>query len=145
MLRSRYTLLFAIFLFIVSLLALDGPPKNNIHIEKNPSHEKLVSNDVYSWMTWEKEPSTFPWQFTERERVYVVEGTVHIRQDGSDQVHILEKGDYAEFAPGLRCIWEVKEPFKKHVTLEKDTLGRIYWTTVFKIKAIPRRLKKLLT
>jgi uncharacterized protein len=145
MLRSRFSLFFIPLFTIVMLLGHDGPPDNSIHIVKKPSEAMLASENVYTWNTWEKEPSTFPWQFKEKEKVYVLAGKVHITHEGSDQVYVLKKGDYAEFAAGLRCIWEVKEPFKKHVTLEKNMLGNIYWTIVFKIQSAGRKIKKTLT
>jgi uncharacterized protein len=143
MTRKRFSLFLITLIISLILIGQDSPPANSIYIEKNPSKATLAEHDVYSWMTWEKEPSTFPWQFTEKELVYVVEGKVKIRPEGSDQVYVLEKGDFASFAPGLRCYWEVTEPFKKHVTLEKDFLGKLYWTAAFKIQAIPRHIKKL--
>jgi uncharacterized protein len=144
MTRNRFSLLLITLLVSILLIAFDGPPANSIEIEKNPSKDKLSQLNVSSWMTWEKEPSTFPWQFPEKELVYVLEGKVNIWQEGSNKVYVLEKGDFATFAPGLRCYWQVTEPFKKHVIHEKDFVGRMYWTTAFKIKAIPRRIKKIL-
>lgn len=140
--RSRLYLLLTPFLFVISLMAIDKPQENSIQIISSPSQEHLAQQGVYQWQTWDKEPSKFVWQFAETEKAYVLKGKVHIRPEGSSQVFVLKKGDFVTFAPGLRCHWDVKEPFKKHVTHEKDFLGSTYWKVAFKVQAISRLMKE---
>jgi len=46
-----------------------------INVEK-PSNEKLKSLGVDKWSPWECEPSTFDWEYDEKETCYVLEGKV---------------------------------------------------------------------
>jgi uncharacterized protein len=133
--------IFGLILLIV-VMAGDEPPENAVMIEKNAHHQTLARHDVFSWQTWEKEPSKFVWQFAEKEKAYVLEGKVYIRAHGSDEVYLLEKGDFVTFAPGLRTYWHVVEPFKKHVTHEKNVVQRIYWKLAFKVQSTVRLFKE---
>lgn len=83
-----------------------------VKIEK-PTQEKLKKEDVSSWPIWEKEVSRFDWYYDEPETCYFLEGEVEvIAEDGKK--YTIKKGDWVEFPEGLKCIWNVKKPVRKH-------------------------------
>lgn len=86
---------------------------SKIIVERNPSPERLQSLGVSSWPTWSKEVSTFPWTYGEQEVAYVLEGEVTVTPDGGTPVSF-GKGDLVTFPAGLSCVWEVKQPLRKH-------------------------------
>jgi uncharacterized protein len=129
-------------LIIALFMAFDAPPNASITIIKNPDHTFLNAQKVHTWPTWEKEPSTFVWQFAETEKAFILAGKVLIRPEGSNNVYLLQKGDFVTFSPGLRCHWHVLEPFKKHVTLEESLIHKLYWKVAFKIQHIPRLISQ---
>lgn len=130
------------FVTLLVVMAGDSPPENPVMIEKNAHHQTLLEKGVFNWQTWEKEPSKFVWQFAEAERAYVLQGKVYIKTDKSDKVYVLEKGDFVTFAPGLRTYWHVVEPFKKHVTHEKNLPQKIYWKLAFKVQSAVRLISE---
>ncbi len=83
-----------------------------IKIEK-PDEKKLEELNVKSWPIWEKEPSTFPWEYTETETCYILEGRVKVKTEDGEEVEI-KKGDLVTFPKGLKCTWNVIEKIKKH-------------------------------
>ena len=84
-----------------------------IKIEKNPSQEKLEELGVFSWSIWEKEISEFPWEYTDQETCYFIGGEATIvAEDGRETV--IEKGDLVTFPKGMKCVWKITQPVKKH-------------------------------
>lgn len=84
-----------------------------ILVERNPSPAKLDVMGVYDWPIWEKEVSTFPWQYDRQETCYLLEGDVTVTPDDGEPVQI-QRGDLATFPAGMSCTWEIREPVKKH-------------------------------
>lgn len=84
----------------------------NIKIEK-PSKQELEKNQVFSWPVWEKEVSRFDWYYDSTEECYLLEGKVIVETEGGDSV-TFEKGDFVTFPRGMSCVWDVKQPVKKH-------------------------------
>ncbi len=85
----------------------------SIHIEKNPSEEKLVQMGVETWPIWEKEASQFPWFYDTQETCYILEGVIEVTPEGGKPVRI-EAGNLVVFPAGLSCHWHIIEPVKKH-------------------------------
>lgn len=83
-----------------------------IKIEK-PSKEKLQNLGIYSWPIWEKEVSTFPWEYDEKETCYILEGEARITTSDGEEVTIKE-GDLVTFPKGLRCTWQITKNIRKH-------------------------------
>ncbi|HEY8353485.1 MAG TPA: cupin domain-containing protein [Methylophilaceae bacterium] len=85
-----------------------------IKVEHNPDESRLQALGVFSWPTWSKEVSTFPWSYSEQETAYILEGEVTVTpKDGGEPVSF-GAGDLVTFSPGLACTWEVKKPLRKH-------------------------------
>ena len=81
-----------------------------IKVEKL-SDEELKSLGVDKWSPWGCEPSTFDWEYGEKETCYVLEGKVKVKTpDGEVE---FGKGDLVTFPEGLKCTWNVIEKIRK--------------------------------
>ena len=91
---------------------------NEVKIEK-PSKEKLEELNVFSWATWECEPSVFNWTYNEQESFYVLEGLVTVKIVNKEKKEVcFGKGDLVTFPAGCSCEWNVIEKVKKHYTFD---------------------------
>jgi len=61
------------------------------------------------WPIWEKEESTFPWEYDEQETCLILEGKAAVKCSEG-----FGAGDFVVFPVGLKCSWEIKERIKKH-------------------------------
>lgn len=85
---------------------------SEIKIEKIPE-EKLKEMRVFSWPIWEKEISRFDWHYDETEMCYILEGKITVEtKDGKSAS--FGPGDFVTFPKGLDCVWDIKEPVRKH-------------------------------
>mmetsp|Transcript_12251 Transcript_12251/g.23069 ORF Transcript_12251/g.23069 Transcript_12251/m.23069 type:complete len:93 (-) Transcript_12251:39-317(-) len=78
--------------------------------------EVLKLRDVESWPTWECEASTFPWTYEENEEAYITEGECVVTPSAGEPIEI-KAGDFVTFPKGMSCVWDVKEPIKKHYNM----------------------------
>ncbi len=85
---------------------------SRIEIRK-PSQEDLERRGVRSWPVWEKEVSRFDWHYDETEECYLLEGRVVVETEDGESVEF-GRGDFVTFPKGLSCVWDVREPVKKH-------------------------------
>ena len=85
---------------------------NQMSVKKITQDEMRVLN-IVSWPTWSKEPSTFPWSYSEKETAYIIEGDVTVTADDGESI-TFGAGDLVTFNAGLSCSWHVKSPLKKH-------------------------------
>ena len=83
-----------------------------IKIER-PSQEKLKEMIVFSWPIWEKEVSKFDWYYDEQETCYLLKGKVTVTAKDGKSVNF-GTGDLVVFPKGLDCVWDIKEPVRKH-------------------------------
>jgi len=80
---------------------------------RKPNKEDIEREGVMSWPIWEKEISRFDWHYDETEECYLLEGKAVVETDDGEKVQF-GKGDFVIFPKGLSCVWEIKEPVKKH-------------------------------
>lgn len=81
-------------------------------VKKKPSEEELEKLNVKSWPIWTSDVQRFDWSYSDTETCYFLEGKVIVETDeGNIEI---EKGDLVQFPKGLTCVWDVKEPVKKH-------------------------------
>ncbi len=80
---------------------------------ERPGEEKLKAIGVRDWSVWEKEVSEFPWEYDMEEICYILSGEATIMPETGDPVTIIP-GDLVTFPVGLKCVWKVTEPIKKH-------------------------------
>ena len=78
-----------------------------------PKMEDIEKEGIMSWPIWEKEISRFDWHYDETEECYLLEGKAVVETDDGEKVQF-GKGDFVTFPKGLSCVWEIKEPVKKH-------------------------------
>ncbi len=77
-----------------------------------PSQDELDRTGVAGWPIWTCEPSTFEWEYAERETCYLLEGQVTVKTEREEVS--FGKGDMVVFPQGLKCVWQVKEAVRKH-------------------------------
>ncbi len=85
----------------------------DIKIINNPSKEQLAEMGVFNWPVWEKEVSSFPWHYDERETCYILEGEVTVIPQGGKPVKF-GAGDLVIFPEKMDCTWEINKAVKKH-------------------------------
>jgi uncharacterized cupin superfamily protein len=86
----------------------------NMKIEiKKPTNKDLETKDILSWPIWEKEVSRFDWHYDSTEECYLLEGKVTVETKDGKTVEF-GKGDFVTFPKGLSCVWDIKEPVRKH-------------------------------
>ncbi|MCW4009398.1 MAG: cupin domain-containing protein [Candidatus Bathyarchaeota archaeon] len=77
---------------------------------KKPSQEEKQT--AQTWPIWEKEESTFPWEYDEQETCLILEGKAAVKC--SEETVEFAAGDYVVFPVGLKCTWQIKEKIRKH-------------------------------
>lgn len=85
---------------------------DNIKIERLEKNE-LDKLGVFSWPIWEKEVSTFDWEYSNREQCYILDGEVVVEPENGDPVSFGE-GDFVTFPKGMKCVWKIAKAVKKH-------------------------------
>lgn len=85
-----------------------------ITVTSNLSETKLKELGIAHWPTWEKEVSTFPWEFVTTENAYILEGECEMTPEDGSAPTTFKAGDLVVFPLGFKGIWEVKKPLKKH-------------------------------
>ena len=78
-------------------------------LNKNEFKEK----EIQKWQIWTCETSIFPWEYTDKESCYILEGCVDVEPENGEKLSI-GPGDFVVCPKGLKCIWHVKEAIKKH-------------------------------
>ena len=84
---------------------------------RKPTDEELDRLGVKNWPIWESPVRTFPWEYSSTEICYILEGKVIVETDEGEKVSF-GKGDLVKFPAGLKCIWNVLEPVRKHYNFE---------------------------
>lgn len=80
---------------------------------KKPTPDELKKMNVFSWPIWEKEVSCFDWHYDTTEVCYLLEGKVAVKTKDGKQVEF-GAGDLVTFPQGLSCVWDIKQPVRKH-------------------------------
>lgn len=62
---------------------------------------------------WEKEESTFPWEYDMNETCLLIDGDVTVTPDGGAPVRF-GAGDLVTFPRGLKCTWDIHKAVRKH-------------------------------
>jgi uncharacterized protein len=75
--------------------------------------ETVIQNrGIRSWPIWTKEVSRFDWYYDSEEECLILEGEIVIETpEGNFAVN---PGDFVTFKKGLKCVWNVKKPVRKH-------------------------------
>jgi uncharacterized protein len=78
--------------------------------------EEQKSKGISQWPIWEKEISRFDWFYDSTEYCQILEGRAEI-ESTTEKVEI-RAGDFVIFPKGLKCMWTIKEPIRKHYKFE---------------------------
>ncbi len=89
-----------------------------VKIER-PDEKRLRELGVENWPIWTKEISRFDWYYSETEQCYILEGRVIVELPNGEKIEI-KAGDLVTFPKGLSCIWDIKEPIKKHYNFPEE-------------------------
>ncbi len=81
-----------------------------IKVEK-PTDEQVA--EMTRHPTWSAGESVFDWEYDSEETCYVLEGEVMVTTEGGEVVQF-GVGDMVTFPKGLKCVWNVKKPIRKH-------------------------------
>ena len=76
----------------------------------------ITRRGIRSWLVWEKEVSRFPYIYEKEEHCLFLEGEVVVETIACK--FTLKAGDYAIFRKGLKCIWDIRQPVRKHYNFE---------------------------
>ena len=88
--------------------------------KKIPTEEELSKLKVKSWGTWSKEVSEFDWSYGDTETCYILDGDVEVTDSDTGEKIEFRKGDLVQFERGLKCVWNVKKPIRKHFSFDLD-------------------------
>jgi len=81
-------------------------------IVKKPSEGEIA--ECKTWPIWSCQESVFDWDYTQTETCLILQGRVTVKdRPGQDSVSF-GPGNLVIFPVGLKCIWQVAEPVKKH-------------------------------
>ena len=73
----------------------------------------IIQHGIKSWPIWECEPSTFNWQYDEKEICLILEGEASIATMDKD-IFKIKAGDLVTFPKGLNCMWNITKTIRKH-------------------------------
>ena len=82
-----------------------------LEIIKSKSIEEFIA-----WPIWTCDVSRFDWEYDQEEHCFIIDGKVTVFV--GDNSYEVCKGDYVIFPKGLKCIWKVHEPIKKHYSFK---------------------------
>ena len=74
--------------------------------------EEIGRKGIRDWPIWEKEISRFDWTYDGKEECLILEGDFYVETD--DGRHHIGPGDFVTFERGLRCVWDIRKPVRKH-------------------------------
>ncbi len=86
---------------------------SEITVVHNPDKNELEAMGVFDWPIWEKEPSSFPWTYGDKEVCYLLEGDVTVTAE-SGEVATFGAGDLVTFPAGMSCHWDIRVGVRKH-------------------------------
>ena len=82
-------------------------------IVKQLSENEIQEKGIRSWSTWSCDKSEFPWEYSEKESCYIMEGQVEVATENGETVSF-GPGDFVVFPQGLKCTWKVNQAVYKY-------------------------------
>lgn len=71
--------------------------------------------EAAKWPIWTCGVSKFEWEYTQTEMCLILEGKVTVCDLENPKTSVsFGAGDFVQFPDGLKCVWNVIEPVKKH-------------------------------
>lgn len=92
------------------------PTVKDVIVRKPTAEEKTLCK---KWPIWTCDASQFEWEYTQVEKCLIIEGRVAVADlpDSGNSVDF-GPGDYVVFPNGLKCVWRVEKPVRKHYEFE---------------------------
>ena len=84
-----------------------------IKVNSPCSASLIIQYGIKTWPIWECPPSSFAWEYDQKETCLILQGEACIITETSEVVNI-KSGDLVTFPAGLKCKWDVKKTIKKH-------------------------------
>lgn len=81
-------------------------------IVKKLTDSEIEGRKIKSWPIWTKEVSQFDWYYDGDEECLILEGEVIVETNEGN--YTIKAGDFVTFKQGLKCVWNVKKPIRKH-------------------------------
>ena len=78
---------------------------------RKPTEQEI--KQAKAWEIWSKEPSSFPWSYSEKETCFILEGEATVTDSKGNSIHF-GAGDWVEFEVGLSCTWKIGKTIRKH-------------------------------
>ena len=75
-----------------------------------PTEQEIKTTE--NWGEWSKEPSEFPWHYSDKETCYILEGEAVVTDSNGNRISF-GPGDLVEFEEGLECTWKIEKAIKK--------------------------------
>ncbi len=72
-----------------------------------------LKKKAQTWPIWEKEISEFSWEYDKQETCFILEGAVTITNEKGETFDF-GSGDYVVFPKGMKCMWKIHSPVRKH-------------------------------
>lgn len=76
------------------------------------SEKEIAERKIKSWPVWTKEVSHFDWYYDGDEECLILEGEVSVETNEGN--YTVKAGDFVTFKQGLKCVWNVRKPIRKH-------------------------------
>jgi len=76
------------------------------------SETAIQNRGIRSCPIWTKEVSRFDWYYDSEEECLILEGEIVIETPEGN--FVVNPGDFVTFKKGLKCVWNVKKPVRKH-------------------------------
>ena len=76
------------------------------------SQQEIEERHILHWPIWEKEVSRFEHIYEGDEECLFLDGDVVIVTDQEN--YTIVPGDFVIFQDGLKCVWDIRRPVKKH-------------------------------
>ena len=84
---------------------------SNVIIEKL-SDKEIESRGIKKLPIGVKEISRFDWYYDSTEECLILEGEFEV--ETPEGIYTVKAGDFVAFKQGLKCVWNIKKPIKKH-------------------------------
>ena len=76
------------------------------------TEEQINNRGIITWPIWTKEVSRFDWFYDSEEECLILDGEFEVQTpEGNFE---LRAGDFVTFKQGLKCVWNIKKPVRKH-------------------------------
>ena len=84
-----------------------------VSVESLCNESTIKELGIKQWQIWTCDPSTFRWEYSDKETCLILEGDVTVTPDEGQPVRF-GVGDLVVFPKGMSCTWDVHKAVRKH-------------------------------